>query len=187
MGQRYASLACKFLGPGQNLTLFRMPVSTEIQSSRIAEHLRLRLLLSIFPTAILPSDNLIDTAMNGQGTSRMMKRYQALRRVDTLIGALLCALAAVGASAVSVGHPWEIRVPLFFSLVLFAVSVIFGTRAGILGTMLAAAIFAIFLFRPTGSFSIASDAARNNIGWMLLIGIFFSFLFAPPASGFRRH
>jgi len=117
----------------------------------------------------------------------MMKRYRALRRVDTLIGALLCAVAAVGASAVAGGHSWEIRLPLFFSLVLLAVSVIFGTRAGILGTLLSAAIFATVLFRPTGSLRIASEAARNNIGWMLLIGIFFSFLFAPPPSGLRRH
>jgi K+-sensing histidine kinase KdpD len=84
-------------------------------------------------------------------------------------------------------HPWKDVVPLVFTVVLLVVAAIFGFRAGVLGTVLAALVFAAFLFGPTRSLGVASDSARSNLGWMLLIGLVFSFLFAPPTSGFRRH
>jgi len=107
--------------------------------------------------------------------------------IDAAIGVVLCAIAAVGASAVASGHSWKNMVPLVFILVLLLIAGLFGTRVGILSTVLAAVIFSGFLFAPTGSIEVASDSARNNLGWMLLIGIAFSFLFAPPTSGLRRH
>jgi len=107
--------------------------------------------------------------------------------VDAAIGAALCALAAVGASMVAAGHSWKNLVPLIFTVILLVIAGVFGARAGILGSVAAALIFATFLFAPGGSFSVASDSARSNLGWMLLIGIAFSFLLAPTSSGYRRH
>jgi K+-sensing histidine kinase KdpD len=78
-------------------------------------------------------------------------------------------------------------VPLLFIVVLLLVAGLFGARAGILGTVLAALVFAAFLFGPIGSVNVSSDSARANLGWMLLSGIVFSFLFAPSTSGLRRH
>ena len=115
------------------------------------------------------------------------EKLASCQLVDAAIGAVLCGLAAIAASAFSAGHSWQNLVPLVFILVLLLVAGIFGARAGILGTILAALIFASFLFRPIGSLSVANAAARSNLGWMLLIGIAFSFLFAPPTAGFRRH
>lgn len=83
-------------------------------------------------------------------------------------------------------HQWRVFVPLAFTLVLLVVSLIFGARAGIVGTVLAAAIFAAFLFQPVGNLSVGDTSARSNIGWMLLMGISFAFFFAPPTSGLRR-
>lgn len=107
--------------------------------------------------------------------------------IDASIGALLAAIGAAGASLVSVGHKWEVSVPLAFVLILVIISAAFGARAGILGTIIAALIFAAFLFRPLGKLQVSSDAARANLAWMLLLGISFSFLFAPQNSWFRRH
>lgn len=107
--------------------------------------------------------------------------------MDVALGSLICGLAAVGVSVISEGRSWQNLVPLVFILVLLVIAGIFGSKAGIMGTLLAALIFASFLFAPTRSMSIASDSARSNLGWMLLVGIAFSFLFAPPTSGFRRH
>ena len=107
--------------------------------------------------------------------------------MDAAIGGLVCALAAVGFSAAAEGHPWKNVAPLIFTAVLLVTAAIFGARAGILGTVLAALIFAGFLFGPVGSIQVANDSARANLGWMLLIGIGFSFLFAPPSSTIRRH
>ncbi len=116
-----------------------------------------------------------------------MKRVRRLRFVDSLIGALLCALAAVGASAVAIGHSWVVSVPLAFTAILLLISSIFGTRAGILGTVLAAIVFAVVLYSPFGSFRVDDQTAKGNLAWMLLVGVSFSFLFAPPKGWFRRH
>lgn len=106
--------------------------------------------------------------------------------MDAAIGGLVCGIAAVGFSAAAGGHEWKNIVPLVFTAVLLANAALFGSRAGILGTLLAGLIFASFLFAPTGNIQVANEAARANLGWMMLIGIGFSFLFAPPSSGSRR-
>ena len=107
--------------------------------------------------------------------------------VDAVIGGIICSLAAIGAIAASEGHSWKNMVPLVFTVVLLIIAAFFGAKAGILGTVLAALVFALFLFSPTGNVSVANESARSNLGWMLLIGIGFSFLFAPPSSGLHRH
>ncbi|HEY2499245.1 MAG TPA: DUF4118 domain-containing protein [Candidatus Angelobacter sp.] len=107
--------------------------------------------------------------------------------MDAAVGGLICVLAAVGLSAAADGHTWKNLVPLIFTAVLLLIAALLGARAGILGTLLAAVIFASFLFGPIGSIQVANESARANLGWMLLIGIGFSFLFAPPTSGMRHH
>jgi K+-sensing histidine kinase KdpD len=90
-------------------------------------------------------------------------------------------------SAAAVGHNWKNLAPLIFTVVLLIIAGLFGSRAGIIGTVIAALIFASFLFNPMGNIQVADESARGNLGWMMLIGIGFSFLFAPPSSGIRRH
>jgi K+-sensing histidine kinase KdpD len=107
--------------------------------------------------------------------------------IDAAIGGVICSLAAIGAIAASEGHSWKNLVPLVFTVVLLIIAAFLGSKAGILGTVMAALVFAIFLFGPAGNVSVANESARSNLGWMLLIGIGFSFLFAPPSSGLRRH
>jgi Domain of unknown function (DUF4118) len=114
-------------------------------------------------------------------------RLRNRRLMNAMSGAAISGLAAVIISAFAQGQPWKNLVPLVFLAVLLVVAGLFGARAGIISTVLAALIFASFLYAPHGSLNIASDSARANLGWMLLIGIAFSFLFAPPTSGLRRH
>jgi K+-sensing histidine kinase KdpD len=107
--------------------------------------------------------------------------------MDAALGGALSGIVAVLACLIAGGHTWKNMVPLVFTVVLLIIAAVFGSRAGIVGTLLAALVFAAFLFAPTGSISVTSESARDNLGWMLLIGIAFSFLFAPPTSGLRRH
>ncbi len=104
----------------------------------------------------------------------------------TLAGGVLCVVAAVLAVVFANGHAWQVDVPLLFTVVLLVVALLFGTRAGVIGTLLAALVFATHLFIPLGSIRIASNVARSNLGWMLMIGIAFSFLFAPHKSSLKR-
>lgn len=112
-------------------------------------------------------------------------QFRLLGRVDSSLGVLVSGVAAGGACAIAAGHAWQTIVPLVFSVVLLVIALVFGVRAGVIGTVLAAMVFAAFLFSPLGSIRVSNEAARANLGWMLLIGMAFSFLFAPPRSGFR--
>jgi len=107
--------------------------------------------------------------------------------MDAAIGGLVCALAALALSAAANGQSWRNLAPLIFTVVLLIIAGLFGSRAGVLGTVAAALIFASFLFSPIGNILVTDESARGNLGWMMLIGIGFSFLFAPPTSGIRRH
>jgi len=121
------------------------------------------------------------------GVKTAAERIWTVPLMDAALGGLLCTLAAIGFSVAANGHPWQNIAPLIFTAVLLVVAALFGARAGILGTVLAALVFAVFLFGPVGSIQVANESARTNLGWMLLIGIGFSFLFAPPTSTLRRH
>lgn len=124
---------------------------------------------------------------NTNKDERRQRRSRLRANADVLIGSMVCALAAGGASLIAAGYRWQVFVPLIFTSVLLLIALIFGTRAGIIGTLLAATVFAACLFQPLGRLGVGDAAARANLGWMLLIGVSFSFLFAPPTSGFRRH
>ncbi len=100
---------------------------------------------------------------------------------DSVAGTLVSATAAAGITAVAVGRPWRISVPLVFLAVLFFVSFLFGSQAGILSTLSATVIFGVFLLHPE-----MNEHARDNLGWMFLLGMFFSFLFAPRRAAFRH-
>ena len=113
-------------------------------------------------------------------------RFWTFPLMDAAIGGLVCALAALALSVAANGHSWRNIAPLIFTGVLLIIAGLFGSRAGVIGTIAAALIFASFLFSPVGNIHVTDESARGNLGWMMLIGIGFSFLFAPPRSGIRR-
>jgi hypothetical protein len=114
------------------------------------------------------------------------KQRSLLPTVDALVGASICGLIAALASALARGHSWQIIMPLIFTTVLLLISMIFGVRAGILGTLMATMVFAVLLVRLRAGSQVADDAARGNLAWMLLLGLCLSFFFAPSNASFRR-
>jgi K+-sensing histidine kinase KdpD len=75
--------------------------------------------------------------------------------------------------------------PLLFLGVIVFVAIRFGSVAGILGTLAAGLIFAIFLFQPTPSPFVEDPISRNHLVWMLLIGVVVSELlrtYSVPGS-----
>jgi K+-sensing histidine kinase KdpD len=107
--------------------------------------------------------------------------------VDAAAGALLCAVLASAVCAATLDAPYRTQVPILFMVVLMFTGAIFGMRAGVLGTILAAAIFAYFLLSPVGHLSVANQSARANLGWMVLVGLSFSYLFGPDAFLWRNN
>jgi len=146
--------------------------------------------LSIFPTAAL-SSVILEIVGSGHflGSTALFvdeHKHRLRQTLDATIGTLLCTAAAWAVSAISHGHTWEAWAPVLFVMVLLVVAGVFGALAGILGTVLAAVIFAVFLFPPLGSIHVGDSAARTNLAWMSLAGISYAFLFAPSNSMFRR-
>src|ERR1051326_5243636 len=87
------------------------------------------------------------------------QRFRLSARANSLIGALLSGLGAGAASMVAVGYHWRGCVPLAFTAVLLLIALLFGSRAGIIGTVLAATIFAAFLFQPLGNLGVSDNSA----------------------------
>src|ERR1051325_6084602 len=99
-------------------------------------------------------------------------------RAGPVVGAVVCVLAAAAMVAVSSGSPWEKYAPLFFCAVPLLVSLKFGSRAGVSGTILGGVVFLLSMFHPLSSFPQANEAVRANVAWMFLFGISLSF-FGP--------
>jgi hypothetical protein len=49
-----------------------------------------------------------------------------------------------------------------------------------LSSLLAAVVFATWLYAPHGNLEVQSAAARGSLGWMILAGTSLSYLLAPP-------
>lgn len=106
--------------------------------------------------------------------------------LDTLIGTLLCASLALVMSLIFSTTSVRATLPLLFIAVLFVAAMRYGAMSGIFGGLVAALIFAYFLFTPIGSFRVERSPARDNLGWMLLVGIPVSYFVATSREDARR-
>ncbi|HSK44041.1 MAG TPA: hypothetical protein VLA83_09170, partial [Candidatus Binatia bacterium] len=123
--------------------------------------------LSIFPAATLPFVILFHMQATQLISKTAVKtaagKLWTFPLMDAAIGGLVCALAALVTTAAANGHTWKNLAPLIFTVVLLIIAGLFGARAGIIGTVLAAMIFASLLFNPMGNIQVADEAARGNL------------------------
>jgi K+-sensing histidine kinase KdpD len=119
--------------------------------------------------------------MNGQ---RFQPDYAHSRWLNTILGVTVCAIIATITAGLLNANSHKAAVPLVFLVVIALMAIRYGALAGILGSVVAALIFSYFLFSPVGSFRVEREAAKDNIGWMLLIGIPASYFleFSRPAK-----
>ena len=102
--------------------------------------------------------------------------------LDTAIGTLLCASAALALALGLNQSRLELALPLICLAIVLAVAARFGAATGVLGSIVSALLLAYFVYAPEHSLRIADADARANLSWLLLGGISLSFLFSP-----RRH
>ena len=104
--------------------------------------------------------------------SRRLGRYpRGVFLIDTAIGAAVCGIVAAALSLIMAQVPGKPLLPLVFIVVLVAAALRYGVLSAMLGAVLATAIFAYFLFVPVGSFVVKKGEARNNLAWMVVVGI----------------
>ncbi len=97
-------------------------------------------------------------------------------------------LAAIGlCSAMSAALCFTLRhsaienaVPLLLIPIVVWVALRFGVLAGVLGTVVSALIFAMYLFPPLHHAAVSDPHQKNSLGWLLLGGIALSGLFGAP-------
>lgn len=117
-----------------------------------------------------------------------LRRRRLLHLVDGLIGTSVCALIAVFLSALLHSSSLKFAAPLCFIAVIVCVARVFGRMSGVLGSIVSAIAFALFLYAPVGSVRIDNSRARDNVNWMMLGGISLSMLFSgePGSEPGRR-
>lgn len=81
----------------------------------------------------------------------------------------------------------KVMVPIAFLVVVLLVSVRFGVSAGILGSAVAALIFAMFLYQPLGNPQVANKSARSNLAWLVLGGFTISYLLGSSPGSHEPH
>ena len=91
--------------------------------------------------------------------------------VSASLGAASCTIAAASLIPLFRTSSFRTFIPLVFLGIILLVAVRFGNVAGILGTVVAALIFAGFLFEPRLSLGVYDSAAKSNLIWMLIGGL----------------
>jgi K+-sensing histidine kinase KdpD len=117
-----------------------------------------------------------------------MKPLRRLKKsVITGIGVVICAWTAALLCYLFQGRQGGALAPLIFLPIVIIVAMRFGLPAGAIGSVLAAFIFAVFLYQPLGSVSVANRTARMNLAWLVLGGLACSYLLAPASTNPQHH
>lgn len=107
----------------------------------------------------------------------MLKKFH--RPVNVLIGTLLSAVFASVLTLLFHRSTMRGFLPLAFVIVLVLLSRRFGVGVSLAGSLIAAIIFAAFLFPPLGSARVENEQARASLGWMVLCAVAVSYLLYP--------
>jgi hypothetical protein len=110
--------------------------------------------------------------------TRVERKSVFLRIVKPALGLGLCSAAALLVTAVSATHAWRVFVPFAFIAVIVLLAARYGMWVAVLGSVMAALIFAYFIFPPLHSLRVEDKMERSAIAWMILGGVAVPFLFA---------
>jgi K+-sensing histidine kinase KdpD len=100
----------------------------------------------------------------------------------TLAGLSLALASAVIVARLFSHSNLRLFVPLGFVFVLIVLAARFGLVVSVLGSLVAAIVFAHRLYLPLGSVGAEQVAARESLGWMILAAVVVSYLLFPPRA-----
>jgi K+-sensing histidine kinase KdpD len=114
-------------------------------------------------------------------------KHRVLDKVSLFLALGACALAAWSATLIRWNSPARQIVPFAVLSVILLLGFIFGRKVGIIGSIIAAAIFAYGMYQPLGSLRVADQGARSALAWMLLAGVTLSYLLLPTRGSRSGH
>jgi Kef-type K+ transport system membrane component KefB len=97
------------------------------------------------------------------------------RTVGPVFGIIVSVVLSVVFTLIFRERPSRVLIPAGFLIVITLIARMWGRVAGVLATATAALVFAFVLFNPVGSWIVNDDAARTNLGWMMLGGMAISY------------
>jgi K+-sensing histidine kinase KdpD len=101
-------------------------------------------------------------------------------KLKPLLGTVLCGALAVAISLMGQGKPGKSTLPIWFLAAVMLIIFRFGSLAGVLGTIASGIIFAVYLFEPLGQLAVHNEVQKNNLIWMVLVGLALSIFGCPP-------
>lgn len=102
------------------------------------------------------------------------------------LGTICCTVVAAGLIPLFNASSAKSFLPIPFLLIIVLVAFRFGRAAGVLGTLMAAFLFAYYLFEPVG-LAVGDPVAKGHLIWMLVIGIVISDLSARFKLRLQSH
>ncbi len=105
-----------------------------------------------------------------------------LYTLQSTLGIAVSAVSAVAVALVFSRTPWKLAAPFLFAALLVLLASRFGAMVSVVGSMLAALIFAEMLFSPVHSLHVTNDAERATLAWMILLSVSASYLLFPPRT-----
>lgn len=102
-----------------------------------------------------------------------------LYTLQSTLGIAVSAVCAIAVALVFSRTPWKLAAPFLFSALLVLLASRFGALVSVVGSLLAAMIFAQMLFSPLHSLRVENDAERATLAWMILLSVSASYLLFP--------
>ncbi len=112
-------------------------------------------------------------------------KTKLLYTLQSTLGIVVSALCAIAVALVFSRTPWKLAAPILFAAVLVLLSSRFGAMVSVVGSLLAAFIFALLLFSPSHSLYVANENERATLAWMILLSVSASYLLFPTRSDGR--
>ncbi len=105
-----------------------------------------------------------------------------LYTLQSTLGVAVSAVCAIAVALVFSRTPWKLAAPFLFAALLVLLASRFGALVSVVGSLLAALIFAEMLFAPLHSLQVENDTERATLAWMILLSVSASYLLFPSRT-----
>jgi K+-sensing histidine kinase KdpD len=105
-----------------------------------------------------------------------------LYTLQSTLGIAVSALCAIAMALAFSRTQLKLLAPFLFAAVLVLLASRFGAMVSVVGSFLAALIFAYLLFTPLHSLQVENPAERASLAWMILLSVSASYLLFPSHS-----
>jgi K+-sensing histidine kinase KdpD len=143
-------------------------------------------LLPISQHSALDSCHRDDGNLNHSSAAVRQMKTKLLYTLQSTVGIAVSALCAIALALIFSKTPWKMAAPFLFVAVLVMLSSRFGAMVSVVGSILAAMIFAFLLFAPVRSLHVENETERATLAWMILLSVSVSYLLFPSRTDRTR-